>query len=61
MALENFRMETRNRFVALEHSTDLEEQWQMFVSGVTYSAQRRYWGREGETTRRGGYPMRHGT
>ena len=25
-ALENFRIETRNRFAALEHSTDLEEQ-----------------------------------
>ena len=37
-ASENFRMETRNRFAALEHSTDLEEQWQMFVSGVTDSA-----------------------
>ena len=35
---ENFCMETRNRFAALEHSTDLEEQLQMFVSGGTDSA-----------------------
>ena len=37
-ASEHFRIETRNIFAALEHSTDLEEQWQMFVSGVTDSA-----------------------
>ena len=37
-ASKNFRIESRNRFAALEHSTDLEEQWQMFVSGVTDSA-----------------------
>ncbi len=37
-ASENFRMETRNRFAALEHSTDLEAQLQMFVSGGTDSA-----------------------
>ena len=37
-ASDNFRIETRNRFAALEHSTDREEQWQMFVGGVTYSA-----------------------
>ena len=37
-ASENVRMETRNRFAGLEHTTDLEEQWQMFVSGVTVSA-----------------------
>ena len=38
MASEIFRIETRNRFAALDHSTDLEEQWQMFVSDVTDSA-----------------------
>ena len=37
-ASENFRIETRDTFAALEHSTDLEEQWQTCVSGVTYSA-----------------------
>ena len=37
-ASENFRIETRDRFAALEHATYLEEQWQMFVSGVTESA-----------------------
>ena len=26
-ASENFHIEIRNRFAALEHSTDLEEQW----------------------------------
>ena len=37
-ASENFRIETRNIFAAPEHSTDLDEQWQMFVSGVTDGA-----------------------
>ena len=37
-ASEHFRIETRDRFAALEHATYLEKQWQMFVSGVTDSA-----------------------
>ena len=46
-ASANFRIEARNRFAGLEHSTDLEEQWQMFVSGVTDSAAKIFGKRRG--------------
>ena len=52
MASENFRIETRNIFVALEHSTNLEEQWQMFVSGVTDSTAKIFGKRRGTNKER---------
>ena len=37
IASENVCIQTTNRFAALEYSTDVEEHWQMFVSGITDS------------------------
>ena len=51
-ASANFRIEARNRFAGLEHSTDLEEQWQMFVSGVTDSAAKIFGKRRGTNKER---------
>jgi len=49
------REEVSNRFQALQHSHDLEEQWSLFTQAVKESADM-YLVREEDPIRRGGSP-----